>query len=168
MQRDYDKPLGAAAYRTTKDMSDRVRNALPDTDQLKRLLESGDADPKGLQRISFYSRRSKNMTRILAIILAAALVLILALNARAANVTPDGCCKGIPLCGRVRVVQSFADLKVKVVGSFPDLRVKKVNSFPDKIGEWQFVDSGEDFTIQFVDSFPDIKIQYVDAFPGVR
>lgn len=97
------------------------------------------------------------MTRILALILAATLVLILALHARAANITPDGYCNGIRLCG-----------KVKIVDSFPDLCVKKVNSFPDRVGEWQFVSYGEDFTVQFVDSFPDLKIQYVDAFPGVR
>ncbi len=38
---------------------------------------------------------------------------------------------------------------------------------PDDIGEWQFVDYGEDFTIQYVDSFPDIKIQFVEHWPGV-
>ena len=74
----------------------------------------------------------------------------------AGAVTKDGYYNGIRLCG-----------KVKVVNSFPDIKVKKVSSFPDKIGEWQFVDSFPDFTIQFVDSFPDIKIQYVNSFPGV-
>jgi hypothetical protein len=53
------------------------------------------------------------------------------------------------------------------VDAFPDIRVKTVDAFPDKIGEWQFVEYGEDFTIQFVESFPDIKIKFVDAFPGV-
>ena len=62
----------------------------------------------------------------------------------------------------------FPDLRVQVVGSFPDLRVKKVSHFPDAIGEWQFVEHGEDFTVQFVDHFPDLTIEYVDAFPGVR
>lgn len=57
---------------------------------------------------------------------------------------------------------------MQVVGSFPDLRVKKVSHFPDAIGEWQFVEHGEDFTVQFVDHFPDLTIEYVDAFPGVR
>ena len=51
--------------------------------------------------------------------------------------------------------------------SFPDLRVKVVSSFPDDVGEWQFVEYGEDFTVQFVESFPDIKIKYVNSFPGV-
>ena len=57
---------------------------------------------------------------------------------------------------------------MQVVNSFPDLRVKVVSSFPDDVGEWQFVDYGEDFTVQFVESFPDIKIQYVESFPGVE
>ena len=52
--------------------------------------------------------------------------------------------------------------------AFPDLKVKVVDYFPDEIGEWQFVEYGEDFTVQFVNSFPDITIQYVSAFPGVN
>ena len=85
----------------------------------------------------------------------------------AGNVTPDGYFNGIKLCGRVKVVENFPDLRVQVVGSFPDLRVKKVSHFPDAIGEWQFVEHGEDFTVQFVDHFPDLTIEYVDAFPGL-
>ena len=74
----------------------------------------------------------------------------------AGAVTKDGYYNGIKLCGKVKVVKSFTDIKVQVVKSFPDLKVKRVSSFPDKIGEWKFVDS-----------FPDIKIQYVNSFPGV-
>ena len=77
-------------------------------------------------------------------------------------VSSDGYDKGIKLCGKVRVVEHFA------VDSFPDLRVKVVSSFPDDVGEWQFVEYGEDFTVQFVESFPDIKIKYVNSFPGVE
>lgn len=83
------------------------------------------------------------------------------------NVTADGYCNGIRLAGRVKVVESFPDIRVKVVNSFPDLRVKTVTSFPDDIGEWQFVEHGENFKIQFVDSFPDITIRFVKSFPGV-
>ena len=36
--RDYDKPMGVATYRATKDMPERLRNALPDIDELKKLL----------------------------------------------------------------------------------------------------------------------------------
>lgn len=88
-------------------------------------------------------------------------------SALATPISVDGYFKGIKLCGKVRVVNSFPDIKVQVVDSFPDLRVKRVSSFPDKLGEWQFVSGGEDFTIQFVDSFPDIKIKFVEAFPGL-
>lgn len=75
-------------------------------------------------------------------------------------------CKGIKLCGKVKVVKHFADLKVQVVKNFPDLKVKRVKHFPNDIGEWQFVSHGEDFTIQYVDNFPDLKIKFVEHFPG--
>jgi len=52
----------------------------------------------------------------------------------------EGRCKGIPLKGKVKVVDPFADLKVQVVDSFADIPVKKVGSFPDTCGEWPFVD----------------------------
>ena len=97
-----------------------------------------------------------------------ALVILLASTVALANpISSDGYFKGIKLCGRVKVVNAFPDIKVQVVDAFADLKVKKVSAFPDKLGEWQFVTSGADFTIQFVDSFPDIKIKFVDAFPGL-
>lgn len=83
-------------------------------------------------------------------------------------VSKDCMFRGIPLYGKVKVVESNADFKVKIVSSFPDLEVKIVDSFPDKCGEWQFVDSFPDFTIQFVESFPDFTIKYVESFPGVK
>lgn len=85
----------------------------------------------------------------------------------AGPVNQAGYYKNIRLAGRVRIVDSFPDIKVHVTNGFPDLRVKVVDAFPDDIGEWQFVDYGEDFTVQFVDSFGDIEIQFVDAFPGI-
>lgn len=87
-------------------------------------------------------------------------------SASAGNV--DSACrvKGKRLYGKVKVVDSFPDIKVQVVRSFPDLKVKRVTSFPDSCGKWQFVDSFPDLKVQFVDAFPDIKIQYVDSFPG--
>ena len=36
--RDYDKPMGVATYRATKDMPERLRNALPYIEELKKLL----------------------------------------------------------------------------------------------------------------------------------
>ena len=87
--------------------------------------------------------------------------------ALAASAVPDGYFNGIRLAGKVRVVDSFPDIRVQVVSAFPDLRVQTVDYFPDDIGQWQFVDYGEDFTVQFVESFPDIRIQFVNSFPGV-
>jgi len=80
----------------------------------------------------------------------------------------DCSCKNKVLFGKVKIVNSNADFKVKIVDSFPDLRVKKVKSFPIHCGEWQFVDTGEDFTIQFVSNFEDFTIRYVEQFPGVK
>lgn len=89
-------------------------------------------------------------------------------SAVAADVAGGACtAKGIKLYGKVKVVESFPDLRVQVVESFPDLKVQVVTSFPDKCGKWQFVDSFPDFTIQYVESFPDIKVKFVKTFPGV-
>ena len=76
-------------------------------------------------------------------------------------------CRGIKLYGKVKVVESFPDLKVKVVESFPDLKVKTVGSFPDDCGEWRFVENFPDFTIKYVESFPDLRIKFVESFPGM-
>jgi hypothetical protein len=75
--------------------------------------------------------------------------------------------RGKLLAGKVKVVDSFPDIRVKAVSSFPDLKVKKVSSFADACGEWQFVDSFPDLKIQYVDSFPDLEIAWVDNFPGM-
>lgn len=78
-----------------------------------------------------------------------------------------GCrCKGIPLYGRVRVVDHHADFLVRVVEHHADLHVKKVSSHPDRCGLWQFVDSHPDFTVRFVDSHEDFSIRFVDHHPG--
>lgn len=36
--RDYDNPMGVATYKTASDMPERLRKALPDTEELKKLL----------------------------------------------------------------------------------------------------------------------------------
>ncbi len=36
--RDYDKPMGVAIYKTASDMPERLRNTLPDIEELKKLL----------------------------------------------------------------------------------------------------------------------------------
>ena len=95
----------------------------------------------------------KRFSKIL--LLTGLLSMMLPVLCSAGAVSKDGYYNGIPLWGKVKVVEHNADIKVQVVKSFPDLKVKKVTSFPD-------------FTIQYVNSFPDIKIQFVDAFPGVN
>lgn len=41
--RDYDKPMGVATYKTSKDMSEELLRALPPIEDLEALLEGGDA-----------------------------------------------------------------------------------------------------------------------------
>lgn len=38
--RDYTKPMGVATYKTSKDMSEELKKALPDIDDLKKLLDT--------------------------------------------------------------------------------------------------------------------------------
>lgn len=37
-ERDYDKPMGVATYKTSADMPERLRKALPDIEELKKML----------------------------------------------------------------------------------------------------------------------------------
>jgi hypothetical protein len=90
------------------------------------------------------------------------LLLLALLSAEPTDCTHEG----IALRGRVKVVDSFADVKVRIVTDVPDLRVKWVDQFPDDCGEWQIVESFPDFTIQFVESFADVDIRIVESFPG--
>ena len=82
------------------------------------------------------------------------------------TITIDG--KTFPLYGRVKIVESFPDIKVKLVESFPDLEVKLVESFPDDCGKVKLVESFPDVKVKIVDSFPDLKVKIVDRFPGVK
>jgi hypothetical protein len=75
---------------------------------------------------------------------------------------------GFKMWGKIKVVESFPDVKVQIVESFPDLKVKTVESFPDECGKWKYVESFPDVKIKFVTSFPDIKIKMVDSFPGCK
>lgn len=84
-----------------------------------------------------------------------------------AQVAEDCTYEGIPLYGKVQVVDNFADIKIKVVGSLADLKVKKVRNFPEACGEWEFVDAFPDLTVEFVDVFPDITVKFTDSFPGI-
>ena len=41
--RDYNHPMGVATYKTAEDMSEELRNALPDMDEMRKLL-TDDSD----------------------------------------------------------------------------------------------------------------------------
>ena len=82
------------------------------------------------------------------------------------TITKDG--KTFNLYGKVRIVDSFEDLRVRIVDSFEDVRIKIVDSFEDDCGKVRIVDSFEDVRIKIVDSFEDIKIRLVDSFEGVK
>ena len=42
--REYNKPLGVATYKTSKDMTEKMRKALPDINELKRILDDCKGD----------------------------------------------------------------------------------------------------------------------------
>ncbi|MCD7789981.1 MAG: PDDEXK nuclease domain-containing protein [Bacteroides thetaiotaomicron] len=42
--RDYSKPMGVATYKTSKDMSEELKEALPDMEALRKLLDTEDGD----------------------------------------------------------------------------------------------------------------------------
>lgn len=39
---DYSKPIGVATYKTSKDMSEKMKKALPDIESLKKLITPED------------------------------------------------------------------------------------------------------------------------------
>ena len=95
--------------------------------------------------------------------------LLVASNSSSEPIDKEHCtCKGIPLYGKVRVVDCFADFKVEVVSCFADLNVKIVDVGPSSCGQWEFVSIGEDFTVEFVSCFGDFTIEYVDISSGAR
>ena len=96
------------------------------------------------------------------------LTILLNSATKAETIAPDCTYKGIPLYGKVQVVNSFEDFKVKrVTSGLEDLKVKEVSYFPNSCGKWQFVSTFPDFKIKYVDSFEDFKIRFVDYFEGI-
>ena len=82
------------------------------------------------------------------------------------TITKDG--KTYNLYGKVKIVDSFEDIKVKIVDSFEDADIKIVDAFEDSCGKVKIVDCFEDVKVKIVDSFEDIKIKIVDCFEGVK
>lgn len=58
--------------------------------------------------------------------------------------------------------------KVKIVDSFEDIKVKIVDAFEDSCGKVKIVEHFEDVKVKIVDSFEDIKIKIVDSFEGIK
>lgn len=75
---------------------------------------------------------------------------------------------GVPLHGRVRVVEHFGDFKIREVQHFGDLRVEVVSIAPNDCGKWEYVSIGEDFTVEFVNIGEDFTVEFVNIAPGVR
>ena len=44
--RDYSKPMGVATYKTADDMPEKIRKALPDVEDLRRLLDGDTGSVK--------------------------------------------------------------------------------------------------------------------------
>ena len=82
------------------------------------------------------------------------------------TITKDG--KTYKLYGKVKIVDSFEDIKVKIVDSFEDVDIKIVDSFENTCGKVKIVDSFEDVKVKIVDSFEDIKVKIVDSFEGIK
>ena len=82
------------------------------------------------------------------------------------TVTKDG--KTYTLYGKVKIVDSFEDIKVKIVNSFEDVDIRLVDAFEDSCGKVKIVEHFEDVKVKIVDNFEDIKIKIVEHFEGVK
>ena len=108
------------------------------------------------------------MKKIFLITLALVSIMAVAFSVHATNpISRDGYFNGVRLAGKVRIVDYNGDFRIRITNSFPDLDVKLVDMFPDKVGEWQIVDYGEDFTVEIVDYNEDFSVRFVSSFPGV-
>ena len=95
--------------------------------------------------------------------------LLLASNSSSEPIDKEHCtCKGIPLYGRVRVVEYSADFDVKIIEHSADLDVRIVDFSASNCGEWQFVEHSPDFTVRFVEHSPDFEIRIVEHAPGIH
>lgn len=76
---------------------------------------------------------------------------------------------GKKLYGKIQFVATpgEADIKVKIVNSFADLKVRFVENSPNSCGKWQIVETNGSLKVYITENFPDIKIKPVVSFPGV-
>ena len=88
------------------------------------------------------------------------------INKNNCTITKDG--KTYKLYGKVKIVDSFEDIKVKIVDCFEDADIKIVDCFEDSCGKVRIVEHFEDVKVKIVDSFEDIKIKIVSNFEGIK
>ncbi|MCB1176515.1 MAG: hypothetical protein KDK36_02945 [Leptospiraceae bacterium] len=96
------------------------------------------------------------------------LMLILSLGIDANPISKDCTFNGKKLSGRVKIVNHAGDFNVQVVNHAADLNVLLTNGMLSNCGEWQYVQTGYDFTVVIVNYAPDFRIQFVQAMPGVQ
>jgi hypothetical protein len=75
----------------------------------------------------------------------------------------------IPLYGKVRIVtdpKECEDLSVRIAPKWGKIAVKIVETRPLECGEWQFVTSGEDFTVRFVEELEHFSITFDITMSG--
>ena len=111
------------------------------------------------------------MKRLISILICAALAVgawagEVKIDKENCTITKDG--KTYKLYGKVKIVDSFEDIKVKIVDSFEDADIKIVDAFEDSCGKVKIVEHFEDVKVKIVDSFEDIKVKIVNSFEGVK
>ena len=87
------------------------------------------------------------------------------LNKTQCTIIKDG--HEYPLHGRIRVVDSFEDIRVRVVDSFEDVRIRIVDGFEGDCYRVRLVNGFEDVRVRIVDSFEDIRVKLVDNYEGI-
>ncbi|MGP1514457.1 MAG: hypothetical protein ACTTJH_00670 [Bacteroidales bacterium] len=67
------------------------------------------------------------------------------------------------LKGKVKIVDSYEDIKVKIVEDYPDLEVTVVDGYVgNECGRIMLVKDYEDIKVKIVDSYADITIRFKD------
>jgi hypothetical protein len=77
----------------------------------------------------------------------------------------------IPLYGKVRIVtdpNELADLRIRIAPKWGQMTVKIVEARPLECGEWQFVTSGEYFTVRFVEELEHFSVTFSKTISGTR
>ncbi len=97
------------------------------------------------------------------------LICFLPLQMLAENPIDDDCTfNGIPLYGKVKIVDIGETFKVRIVDIGEDIKICESNFNETTCGNWQFVTIGEDFSIRFVTIGEDFTIRFVNLGNGVK